>query len=418
MGDKFKTPSSQPKNMLLGPRSSPSPKARPDSNGKTIDAKPAGQKPRKINVDVVHMRTGAQRSHMKLGPLEEYKNATAIQLAPNAGSDHVVERTAANPLGPSSDQTSKRNAAVRKNIAAVNPRIEKLANEALDRMAPADRKKAEAVRRAIAGDDGPAKTALNTLLAEGKLTTGESNKNGRKLLDALHDVQQRSNRPPYFLGDVIQEVVDPTSIGQESRGTCAAATAQTLLARSNPAEYVRLVGDLVTQGKTSLMDGTTVKAAPGILPVPSKSANSSNRTDSSVAFQDSMTLHFSKGERLEGLKGGEFDAMLEAVTGRKWDKSKPEGLGLTFQKAVQWTVNRHFGDDMVGPLTRAYEKGARNIPFSFLKDNVKHAVLLTEIRKSPSGERNFVFIDPQGQQSSLKESQLRQNITAVHTPGS
>jgi hypothetical protein len=51
-----------------------------------------------------------------------------------------------------------------------------------------------------------------------------------------------------------------------------------------------------------------------------------------------------------------------------------------------------------------------------LKDNAVHASLLTEIRTNKQGKREFVFIDPQGQESFLTEEKLRRDIARVHIP--
>lgn len=62
-----------------------------------------------------------------------------------------------------------------------------------------------------------------------------------------------------LLNTVIQNLQNPESITQGDRQTCAAATVQTLLAKQDPAEYVRLVAGLASpEGKVALKDGSVL----------------------------------------------------------------------------------------------------------------------------------------------------------------
>ena len=58
-----------------------------------------------------------------------------------------------------------------------------------------------------------------------------------------------------LLGDLVRELANPGLIHQSNRGTCAATTAQYYMAINHPAEYARLVTDLMTTGKTTTASG-------------------------------------------------------------------------------------------------------------------------------------------------------------------
>jgi hypothetical protein len=61
---------------------------------------------------------------------------------------------------------------------------------------------------------------------------------------------------------VIAQVSAPDTITQANDTTCAAATAQKAMAQSNPGQYAKVVGDLMTKGETTLPDGQKMTLTP------------------------------------------------------------------------------------------------------------------------------------------------------------
>jgi hypothetical protein len=57
-----------------------------------------------------------------------------------------------------------------------------------------------------------------------------------------------ANRRGDLLADTIREIHDPTTVDQKHRNTCGAATIQSYMAASHPAEFARLVAGLATPG--------------------------------------------------------------------------------------------------------------------------------------------------------------------------
>ncbi len=369
-----------------------------------------------------------------------------------------------------------RNARVSENTAIVQERLNGPAARAFQALSPGDQDRALQVRRSIHPGDNVAALAFDSLLAEGRLTSGPRDRQGRSLLEALDDVSRRPELPPAFLGDMVQELADPTSIRQEFIGTCAPATAQALVARTDPAEYVRVTGDLVTRGQAELRDGTTVKAAPGILPVPSMSPRAVGRSDSSVAFQDSMIQHFAG--RTEGMGDETIRVMVGALTGRPWDATKhalvstietlekradlqalPDGkrlLGLSKEvEAVRLQIEAdgkkgpvspelsrkydalygrfeadaatfrqdhlpELGRAAVDRVVQAFDSGSRVVPFNFRfrrgENGGSHLSLLTGMRTTPTGRQEFTFLNPHGKEESFSREQLEKVIHTTFIP--
>ncbi|MEB3188540.1 MAG: hypothetical protein VKP72_14015 [bacterium] len=62
---------------------------------------------------------------------------------------------------------------------------------------------------------------------------------------------------------IVQDLADPGSVYQGlATTTCTTASLQAILARTQPAEYARLAGDLLTTGKATLKDGSGIESRP------------------------------------------------------------------------------------------------------------------------------------------------------------
>ena len=153
--------------------------------------------------------------------------------------------------------------------------------KAVDEGFAAQRKTAQT----LASRDG-----LNRLLAEGTLTQKDSQ--GGTLLETLSRVsrQKMGSEDGHTLdaqtvtGEIIQQIDDPGLIHQNNKGTCTVITIEHLLARRQPAEYARVVGDLTSaDGKVKLQDGTELTRDTGTV-----APDSSNRPNISRVFQATM----------------------------------------------------------------------------------------------------------------------------------
>ena len=107
---------------------------------------------------------------------------------------------------------------------------------------------------ALAGDPA-AQQALRQMLASGKL-------DGR-MMDQLGRLAQPGGDTA-LLGQVVKDVANPGSIRQgQGNQFCAATTALSDLAASNPPEYARMAADLRLTGQSRTAGGQTIRAQGG-----------------------------------------------------------------------------------------------------------------------------------------------------------
>lgn len=139
----------------------------------------------------------------------------------------------------------------------------------------------------LTADDIGARAALQLLLLEGSLTTGTSSDN-RRLLDELMQLADPDQAlvagfdRTALVCDLMQEIAFPSSISQQSKGTCTVTTAQILMAMARPAEYARIVRQLAAAEVTpvTLADGAQWEREPG-----TDTDDGSERTVPSRLFQ-------------------------------------------------------------------------------------------------------------------------------------
>jgi hypothetical protein len=85
-------------------------------------------------------------------------------------------------------------------------------------------------------------------------------------LASLHQLATAELQPGIdrnqLLSELVRQIYEPRPIQQLGAQTCAAATAQKLLATTNPAEYARVVTSLATTGKVELANGATMELVP------------------------------------------------------------------------------------------------------------------------------------------------------------
>ena len=104
-----------------------------------------------------------------------------------------------------------------------------------------------------------------------------------KLLDAnpTHMPGMASGKD--LVKSIVADLARPWSINQgDGTATCTTASLQIIMARSQPAEYARIAGELATTGNASLRDGAKIKIKPGDF------EKSADRGPISTAFQESL----------------------------------------------------------------------------------------------------------------------------------
>ncbi|HBN07203.1 MAG TPA: hypothetical protein DD435_00670 [Cyanobacteria bacterium UBA8530] len=195
---------------------------------------------------------------------------------------------------------------------------------ALKKLSP----KAQANFKSVAdgiSNDTRARQSLQQMLLEGRL--------GETLLQNLAGVAGQTVAKGIdrnsMLADAVQEIADPSCIAQQAQNTCGGTTAQILLARQDPAEYVRLVGGLASpEGKVKIRNGDTLERKPDW------DAADGGRTVSSQLLQPAFmeqsngklfTYDNTKDSRsfagvgnIPGMLSNEMANLLEDLTGKRY----------------------------------------------------------------------------------------------------
>ncbi|MCL2160335.1 MAG: hypothetical protein FWH56_00385 [Betaproteobacteria bacterium] len=148
----------------------------------------------------------------------------------------------------------------------------------------------------------------------------DTDKNGNTLLHSLHRIatqplgagkeslaaEFKKTKPEItnkeLLYDIMREAANPGTIVQGSKNTCSIAAIQYMLVKQNPAEYVRIMQRLISEGKVELR-GVTLEHVDGIghkrnrtleISPGSVERDNANRPSSSRIFQAAV-MDFANG---------------------------------------------------------------------------------------------------------------------------
>lgn len=205
---------------------------------------------------------------------------------------------------------------------------------ALSKLSETQQKQYQAIVSALPTSDPEARQSLQNLLLTGRLPGSKDYQGGGDLLANLSSMvaapmqSDLAKERGTLIGDMIQELDDPTCIAQKGKGTCGATTAQIILARENPAEYVRLMTGLASpNGSVELSNGGRIKREPG-----TETDDGSDRSIGTRLMAPAFMEYASKAldydnakdgqgigdARLYGLMNGQENALLEAVLKRDY----------------------------------------------------------------------------------------------------
>jgi hypothetical protein len=259
---------------------------------------------------------------------------------------------------------------------------EKLEHDALAALPAAQ----QAQYRALAHDvehNPQAHLALQMLLVEGKLTGGAKTLvpagHEQTLLDSLSKVHSEPlangvNRAE-LLGGLLRECAQPATIQQKDVNTCTVTSVQIMMARQNPAEYVRIVGGLAAQNVDKHghpnPNGTPAPvqlAGPNqtvTRPFLAESDDHSGRSISSQLWQSSMmdlgakqtnpnaqydavshvfigadgnNLKDAAGNDVDTLNANQLQGVENAVTGKTWGQADRGFMANQIETEVQASV--------------------------------------------------------------------------------
>ena len=251
--------------------------------------------------------------------------------------------------------------------------------------------------------------ALGRLLESGKLDVKDKNGN-----DLLHNLTAMASQPAaagldarLATAQTVMHLADPAAtMTQGSKGTCAAATVEYMLARRNPAEYARVAAGLMSpQGAVDLASGKPINRVADSVP-----EDGSGRT----SVQRVMQAAFMNAEA--GGQAGQYSNVTDTFQSPQspgWNPFRffgktPEQGGLTPEQ-VQDLATQATGEKYVEifreghdpfqalPLIQraAQTPGSDGVPVSMQWDGGRHRVLVTDIR----GDRVY-FRNPWGERTS------------------
>jgi hypothetical protein len=279
----------------------------------------------------------------------------------------------------------------------------------LERMTPDQQEQYDGIKKIVSGDANMTR-ALQRLLVEGNIPGKTDLLQNKDLLGNLSELGKQpladGLERETLIGHLLEEIADPATISQRNKNTCGATTAQILLAKNSPAEYVRLVAGLASpDGHVIMANKETLLRETG-----TEKTDDSKRTASSRLIQPAF-MEFANGtddydnakdvnqgkKNYEGLYASQVDKLLEATNSIKFD-----------------TIMVKKGKDVLPAMRRLEESANRGnltpILFNYQGDG-GHFVGVTGVSKDL-----VYFINPWGQEEDMDRVDFEKRLWAVSIP--
>lgn len=309
----------------------------------------------------------------------------------------VVDPSDVNDYGWSDESQATRE-------TAANEQAEKAA---LAKLSSDDQTKYQAILGQV-GSEPMARRQMQAMLLAGNLTGSKALVGSGTLLSQLHSIvgqplAEGIDRKA-LLSQVIGEVENPVRIAQHSMNTCGATTSQILLARKNPAEYVRLVAGLASpKGKVETVGGASLKRQPdwnfdgdGGRSVPS-------RLFQPAAMQLGQMLPGFSYDNSEDKNALINRPIFAGQFGMQQAKVDSELLGQDYDNHLFMRWNR---DSQWENLKEDLAKRNESIPVSMTWEGGGHFV---QIDKIEGGKVHYT--NPWGQREMMDEAEFKAHIT-------
>ncbi|MBF2053918.1 MAG: hypothetical protein IGS03_10710 [Candidatus Sericytochromatia bacterium] len=175
-----------------------------------------------------------------------------------------------------------------------------------------------------------------------------------EVLSALEDLRQYDSLDPALrdegealFNSTLQNIAFPTSISQRSKGTCAAARAEMLLAMDDPAAYARTAQRLASPSGRARVNSAFLPRVPG-----TEQAEQSGRSVASRLIQPAMmeyangyALDYDNARDLHQQNGSRGETALDGSGGLRLEESQRLLTGL-------------FGDERVQPARSIFDQPA------------------------------------------------------------
>ncbi|HEY9724413.1 MAG TPA: hypothetical protein V6D47_20590 [Oscillatoriaceae cyanobacterium] len=314
---------------------------------------------------------------------------------------------------PTSDDIAQAQQQTRSNQAAEKAAIAKL---------PADQQKEYNAVLGQVQNDPMARRALQKMLLDGRLPGSKDLKGQGTVLDQLNNLTSaplaKGIDRASLVSQVTSEVENPVRIDQQQKGTCGPTTAQILLARKNPAEYVRIINGLASPGgSVQLAGGDTVSRNSDWNDDNDGGRSISSRLFEPALMQDGETLlgfhipfmHYNNQtdknqEGPLGLSGGLMNGGEAHIVSQL--------LGKNYDSSTYYFFNR---DGKWNDLKSALSAGKGPIPVSLeWNDGDGPGGHFVQIDKIQSG--TVYYTNPWGQRETMSENEFKSHITGQAIP--
>lgn len=289
---------------------------------------------------------------------------------------------------------------------------------AYDKLSADDRARFDRVAAGL-GDQPGAVKRLEQLLTDGKLTGAKDLRGGASLLENLDKLASQPLAPEIagqradLLASTIREIHDPTAVAQKHKNTCGAATVQSYLAASNPAEYVRLVAGLAgPEGKAEMQNGGVLKRDANFM-----DGSDKGRTISSRLLQPAIMNRSSIGSYDNKADGTPIPGLDVAIPGMF-----PSGMAGVMGELTG--EGRKTVWNTPGFENHAYEGGTPSKPMPVLvnypgdgpglEDKVgPHWISVIGVDKAKG---TVTYRNPWGQEETVSQKEFDKHVYAVVTP--
>lgn len=278
---------------------------------------------------------------------------------------------------------------------------------ALAKLSTEDQAKYKAVLGLVEGEP-MARRQMQAMLLTGALTDKKALVGAGTLLTQLHGLVGQELAPGIdrkaLLAQLVGEVENPVRIAQQSQNTCGATTAQILLARKNPAEYVRLVAGLAApKGKVETAGGANLKRHGDW-----NFGEDGGRSIPSRLFQPAV---MQLGQLLPGFSYDNSEdknqivgqPLFAGMFGVQQAKINTELLGQDYDSHMFLSWNR---DSQWDKLKGVLEEGKESVPVSMTWEGGGHFV---QVDKIADGKVHYT--NPWGQRETMDEAEFKVHIT-------
>lgn len=278
---------------------------------------------------------------------------------------------------------------------------------ALAKLSPEDRREYKTLLSQVEGHT-MARRQMQAMLLSGELTDSKALIGGATLLHELHfmtgqPLAEGIDRKD-LVAQVIGEVENPVRIAQHSQNTCGATTAQILLVRKNPAEYVRLVAGLAAPGgHVPTAGGSTLKRK--------EDWNYDGDGDRSISSRLFQPAVMQLGQMIPGMSYSNTDdknvvvdkPIFAGMFGIQQAKVDTELTGQDYDNHLFMAWNR---DSMWEDLKRIVATGKEPVPVSMSWNGGGHFV---QIDKIEGGKVHFT--NPWGERDTIDEAEFKSHIS-------